>query len=215
MAHKEEVKAKQRALNKQAATRRVLEDQLAGIQMEKDAAKEQKKMEALELKKSIRQYEEEEVQRWQQHKEQQAKTKQMYSQQVCSCILPHVQHSNLHHAFAVINTTRCIMQCICRTLFRPALLCMLSTVRLATARLSTVLRLSTVRLSTARLSTTLWLFTGRLSTARLSAIVWLSTVRLIQLTKRQCCQQPYNRLLKPAQACQNHHQQPDSCFSTS
>ena len=183
MAHKEEVKAKQRALNKQAATRKVLEDQLVGIQMEKDAAKEQKKREALELKKSIRQYEEEGMQRWQQHKEQQAKTKQMYSQQVYLCILSHFMQFNSRHAFAVMNTTCCLMQCVRRTLLRPALLCMLPAVRLSTARLSTVLRLSTVRLLTARLSTTLWLFTGRLSTARLSSIVWRSTLRLSTANK--------------------------------
>lgn len=88
MAHKEEAKSKQRVLSKQAATRKVLEDQLADIQREKDAAREQKKREAAELKKSIRQYEEEEVQRWHQHKEQQAKTKQMYSQQVYSLSCP-------------------------------------------------------------------------------------------------------------------------------
>ena len=84
MAHKEEAKFKQRALSKQAATRKVLEDQLADIQKEKDAAREQKKREAAELKRSIRQYEEEEVQRWHQQKELQAKTKQMYSQHVWS-----------------------------------------------------------------------------------------------------------------------------------
>lgn len=82
MAHKDEVKGKQRMLSKQAATRKVLEDQLADIQKDRAAAKEQKKREAAELKQSMRQYEEEEVQRWQQQKDQQAKTKQMYSQQV-------------------------------------------------------------------------------------------------------------------------------------
>lgn len=82
MAHREIAKGKQRALSKQAATRKILEAQLADIHKEKAAAKEQKKREAVELKQSMRQYEEEEVQEWQQQKEQQAKTKQMYSQQV-------------------------------------------------------------------------------------------------------------------------------------
>ena len=64
--------------------RKVLEDQLSQIQQEKSAARELKKREAAELKESIRQYEEEEFQKWQQHKDRQAKTKQMYSEQVCS-----------------------------------------------------------------------------------------------------------------------------------
>ena len=89
MAHKEETKAKQRVLTKQAATRTMLESQLADIAKDKAAAREAKRQEALELKKNIRQYEEEEVQKWQQHKEQQAKTKLMYSQQVRA-------HCNVH-----------------------------------------------------------------------------------------------------------------------
>ncbi len=80
-AERESQKAKQKAQSKQAMVKKVLEDQLSQIQQEKNAAKEQKKKEATELKDSIRQYEEEEFQKWQQHKEQQAKTKQMYSQQ--------------------------------------------------------------------------------------------------------------------------------------
>ncbi|DBA74076.1 TPA: hypothetical protein ACH3X1_010889 [Trebouxia sp. C0004] len=80
-AQRESVKAKQKAQSKQAMVKKVLEDQLRQIQQEKNAAKEQKKKEATELKDSIRQYEEEEFQKWQQHKEQQAKTKQMYSHQ--------------------------------------------------------------------------------------------------------------------------------------
>ena len=85
MAHKEEAQAKQRVLTKQAATRTMLESQLADIAKGKAAAKEAKRQEALELRRSIRQYEEEEVQKWQQHKEQQAKTKLMYGQQVRMC----------------------------------------------------------------------------------------------------------------------------------
>lgn len=81
-ARKESEKAKQKAQSKQATVRKVLEDQLSQIQQEKAAAKELKKKEAAELKDSIRQYEEEEFQKWQQHKQQQANTKVMYSKQV-------------------------------------------------------------------------------------------------------------------------------------
>ena len=81
-AKKESGKAKQKAQGKQATVRKILEDQLSQIQQEKAAAKELKKKEAAELKDSIRQYEEEEFQKWQQHKQQQAKTKVMYSEQV-------------------------------------------------------------------------------------------------------------------------------------
>ena len=83
LAHKESQKAKQKAQSKQAAVRKVLEDQLSQIQQEKNAARELKKKEAAELKTSIRQYEEEELQKWQQHKQRQGKTKQMYTEQVC------------------------------------------------------------------------------------------------------------------------------------
>lgn len=82
LAQKESQRAKQKAQSKQATVRRVLEEQLSQIQQEKNAARELKKKEAAELKASIRQYEEEEFQKWQQHKQQQAKTKQMYSEQV-------------------------------------------------------------------------------------------------------------------------------------
>lgn len=83
LAHKESQKAKQKAQSKQAAVRKVLEDQLSQIQQEKNAARELKKKEAAELKNSIRQYEEEEMQKWQQHKQRQGKTKQMYTEQAC------------------------------------------------------------------------------------------------------------------------------------
>ena len=81
-AAKEVQSAKQQAQNKQARVRKVLEDQLSQIQQERLAASEAKKREAAELQRSIRQYEQEELQKWQQHKELQAKTKQMYSEQV-------------------------------------------------------------------------------------------------------------------------------------
>lgn len=76
--------------------KKVLEDQLSQIQQERDAAKEQKKKEAAELRESIRQHEEEEYQKWQQHKEQQAKTKHMYSQQVTQ---PEVPQANICTGF--------------------------------------------------------------------------------------------------------------------
>ena len=81
-AHKAAQAAKLKAQSKQATVRKVLKAQLSQIQQEKSAARELKKREAAELKDSIRQYEEEEYQKWQQHKERQAKTKLIFSEQV-------------------------------------------------------------------------------------------------------------------------------------
>ena len=81
-AVREAEQAKQQAQSKQARVRKVLADQRSQAQQAKNALLEVRKKEAAELKDSIRQFEQEEMQKWQQHKQQQAKTKQMYSQQV-------------------------------------------------------------------------------------------------------------------------------------
>lgn len=108
LAHKELQKAKQKAHSKQATVRKVLEDQLSQIQQEKHAARELKMKEAAELKDSIRQYEQEEFQKWQEQKEQQAKTKQMYSEQVSLLTGMHRHHQHVMHCLAhVMHCSRC------------------------------------------------------------------------------------------------------------
>lgn len=98
--------------------KKVLEDQLSQIQQEKNAAKEQKKKEATELRDSIRQYEEEEFQKWQQHKEQQAKTKQMYSQQASQIhtVLVSIRAS---HSDKSRHTKACIVSAQCAARNNP------------------------------------------------------------------------------------------------
>ena len=81
-ALRESQRVKQVARTKQANVKKVLEDQLSQIEQERQAARDMKKKEAAELQDSIKQYEQEELQKWQHNKEQHAKTKQMYSQQV-------------------------------------------------------------------------------------------------------------------------------------
>ncbi|KAA6416731.1 MAG: hypothetical protein FRX49_13289 [Trebouxia sp. A1-2] len=117
-AQRESQKAKQKAQSKQAMVKKVLEDQLSQIQQEKNAAKEQKKKEATELRDSIRQYEEEEFQKWQQHKEQQAKTKQMYSQQASQIhtVLVSIRAS---HSDKSRHTKACIVSAQCAARNNP------------------------------------------------------------------------------------------------
>ena len=107
--------------------RKVLEDQLSQIQQEKNAARELKKKEAAELKDSIRQYEEEELQKWQQHKQQQGKTKKMYSEQVCYLAFMHP------HRFVL----RCALLCTFQA-FTLSGLGLCSAVEAASTMLATV-----------------------------------------------------------------------------
>lgn len=117
LAQKEAQRAKQKAQSKAATVRKVLEDQLSEVQQERSAARELKKKEAAELKVSIRQYEEEELQKWQQQKQQQSKTKQMYSQQVArwvECMLMLISMSCT--ALCVLSTASPVLTaffCLC------------------------------------------------------------------------------------------------------
>ena len=81
----------------------MLEDQLSHAQQAKSALSEARKQEAAELKDSIRQFEQEEVQKWQQRKQQQAKVKQMYSQQVTHSCCETVVVPLFADCFSILN----------------------------------------------------------------------------------------------------------------